>query len=93
MPPDSETMRRLFTLLLRALLARLDPQGQECPQQNPVVLDEEIVSPAQAGGIVVVDYTSCPSPQELDSIENEFKELVDSLDLDECGETSPPMMN
>jgi hypothetical protein len=92
MPPDSETMRRLFTLLLRALLARLDPQGRECPQQSSVVLDEEIATPVQDGGIVVVDYTACPSPQEIDSIENEFKELIDDLDLDECGESSPPSM-
>jgi len=52
-----------------------------------------IEGPAQhKRGIVVVDYTDCPSPQELNAIENELKELVDSLDLDECGEPGPPSM-
>jgi hypothetical protein len=81
-------LHSLITSLLRALLRWIDPQPAE---KRPQQVTEDISwKPLPKKGIVVVDYTDCPSPQELNAIENELKELVDSLDLDECGEPSSP---
>jgi hypothetical protein len=83
-------MRRALTALARAFFYWLGSKLEE----YPVVEDAEELGwqklPLHC--IEVVDYTSCPAPRNLDAIENEFKELVDSLDLDGC-EEGPQTLN
>ena len=86
-------LNSLMASLLSALLRRIDTPMNKCTQQTVKPENLPWNTPAKKC-IKVVDYTNCPSSQELDAIENEFKELVDSLDLQECRKLeSPSMMN
>jgi hypothetical protein len=72
-----------MTSLLRGLLNVVDPDDRK-PPQRVVEADHLSWKPLSKRCIEVVDYTDCPSHQDLNAIENELKELVDSLDLDGC---------
>lgn len=73
-------LNSLISSLLRALLDRIDPPVKKCPQQT--VKFENLYKPAHNKCIEVIDHTDLPSQQNLDAIESELKELVDSLDLE-----------